>query len=137
MARFDSVTVGELLPETAHTPTILDLFFYNAALWNGHRIHFDETYAKQEEGYEGLVIQGPLQGDWMSQCVMQWLGEDGMLVEFEYSNRRAAYMGETLTVGGVVTAVDSANREISVDLFVKNASGDVIAPGAARVSLLA
>jgi 3-methylfumaryl-CoA hydratase len=33
---------------------------YNAALWNGHRIHFDEPYAREVEGYPGLVVHGPL-----------------------------------------------------------------------------
>ncbi len=133
MARIETIQVGDGLPAEDHTPTILDLFFYNAAIWNGHRIHFDEKYTTQEEGYRGIVIQGPLQGDWMSQCVMGWLGEEGTLVEFEYSNRSAAYLGDTLHVGGRVTAVDTSSGEVSVDLFVRNTAGDVIAPGAARV----
>ena len=27
---------------------------------NGHRIHYDENYAKDVEGYSGLVVHGPL-----------------------------------------------------------------------------
>ncbi len=135
MSRIETIQVGDALPSSAHTPTIVDLFFYNAAIWNGHRIHFDEKYTTEEEGYPGIVIQGPLQGDWMSQCVMEWLGEDGVLEEFEYSNRSAAYLGDTLNVGGRVTAVDLSSGAVSVELFVTNASGDVIAPGGARVRI--
>ena len=135
MARIETIRVGDALPETSHSPTIVDLFFYNAAIWNGHRIHFDEKYATEEENYEGLVIQGPLQGDWMSQCLMEWLGEDGALLEFEYSNRQAAYLGETLQVGGKVTSVDGASGEVALELHVRNEAGDVIAPGAARVRI--
>lgn len=135
MARIDEVCVGDELPTTEHTPNMLDLFFYNAAIWNGHRIHYDEPYATKVEGHPGVVVQGPLQGDWMSQCVMAWLGEDGMLAEFEYKNRGSAILGETLTVGGTVTQVDSASGEVVIELFVRNAKGDVLAPGAARVKL--
>ncbi len=37
------------------------LFRYSALTFNGHRIHYDRTYAVEEEGYPDLVIQGPLQ----------------------------------------------------------------------------
>lgn len=36
------------------------LFRYSALTFNGHRIHYDETYARNVEGYNGLVVHGPL-----------------------------------------------------------------------------
>ncbi|SEJ90100.1 FAS1-like dehydratase domain-containing protein [Paraburkholderia diazotrophica] len=36
------------------------LFRYSALTLNGHRIHYDRPYAIGEEGYEGLVVHGPL-----------------------------------------------------------------------------
>ncbi len=36
------------------------LFRFSALIFNGHRIHYDRPYAVAEEGYEGLVVQGPL-----------------------------------------------------------------------------
>ncbi len=36
------------------------LFRYSALTFNGHRIHYDQPYATQEEGYPGLVVHGPL-----------------------------------------------------------------------------
>lgn len=36
------------------------LFRYSALTFNGHRIHYDEAYARQVEGYNGLVVHGPL-----------------------------------------------------------------------------
>jgi 3-methylfumaryl-CoA hydratase len=40
-------------------PTTVDLFRYSAATYNGHRIHYDQAYAKGEEGYPDLVVHGP------------------------------------------------------------------------------
>ena len=37
------------------------LFRYSALTFNGHRIHYDEPYARQVEHYPGLVIHGPMQ----------------------------------------------------------------------------
>ena len=36
------------------------LFRYSALTLNGHRIHYDEDYARNVEGYSGLVVHGPL-----------------------------------------------------------------------------
>ena len=36
------------------------LFRYSALTFNGHRIHHDLDYARQIEGYSGLVVHGPL-----------------------------------------------------------------------------
>jgi len=130
-----SVNVGDELPGRAHTCDHVQLFFYNAILWNAHRIHYDLPYATQVEGYPGLVIAGPQIGDWMLQCVDNWIGDAGMIVGVEYSNRIAAYLGETLTTGATVTGVDPEKRIITLEAFVKNADGDVITPGVATVRM--
>jgi len=41
-------------------PTNVDLFRFSAATFNSHRIHYDAAYARDEEGYPDLVVQGPL-----------------------------------------------------------------------------
>ncbi|MYF12533.1 MAG: hypothetical protein F4229_16420 [Gammaproteobacteria bacterium] len=133
--RITALKPGDELPAQTHKPDNVQLFFYNAALWNAHRIHYDLPYATEAEGYPGLVIAGPLMGDWLGQCVEAWLGDGGALVNLEYSNRGAAYIGETLTAGGVVETVDAATGEASLTLFVRNEAGDIITPGRALVRL--
>ncbi|MFU8763414.1 MAG: hypothetical protein ACNA7T_02760 [Haliea sp.] len=126
-----TVQVGDQLPERELTPDNVQLFLYNAVLWNAHRIHFDYPYATEVEGYPGLVIAGPMLGDWLNQCVEEWLGDTGRLVSIEYSNRAASYIGETLRSGGTVTAVDLASGEVQIEVFIKNEAGEVITPGVA------
>lgn len=36
------------------------LFRFSALTANAHRIHYDQPYAREEEGYPGLVVHGPL-----------------------------------------------------------------------------
>lgn len=133
MSRISEISVGDALPERSFTATNVSLFLYNAAIWNGHRIHYDEPYTVNVEKHPAIVIDGPLQGDWMSQCVLNWLGDDGDMVSFEYSNRRASYLGETLTAVGEVTAVDVDAGKAEIKLGIRNEAGDIIAPGAAVV----
>ncbi len=40
------------------SPTLL--FRYSAVTWNTHRIHYDADYARGEEGYPALVVNGGL-----------------------------------------------------------------------------
>ena len=41
--KISELTVGEALPERSYTATNVSLFLYNAAIWNPHRIHYDEV----------------------------------------------------------------------------------------------
>ena len=127
--RFADVRVGDSLPERDFNCDNVQLMLYNAVLWNGHRIHFDEPYTKEVEGYPGLVLAGPMLGDWLHQCVEEWLGDDGRILSVDYSNRQAAYVGDTLTSGGTITAVRPNEQEIDIDVFIKNKEGALVAPG--------
>lgn len=131
LMRLEAIKPGDELPERAFTPDNVQLFMYNAALWNAHRIHFDYPYATEVEGYPGLVIAGPLLGDWLNQCVVDWVAEDGVLASIEYSNRKASYIGETLRSGGKVLSVDLDAREVELEVTIRNEADEVIAPGVA------
>jgi len=45
--------------EDIWAPTTVDLFRFSAVTFNSHRIHYDQAYARDEEGYPGLVVHGP------------------------------------------------------------------------------
>jgi 3-methylfumaryl-CoA hydratase len=53
-----------LPPCTWNEPVAIDpvfLFRFSALTFNGHRIHYDRTYATEVEKYPGLVVHGPAQ----------------------------------------------------------------------------
>lgn len=49
---------GEIVQEVTVGP--VQMFRYSAVTFNGHRIHYDRDYAREVEGYPGLVVHGPL-----------------------------------------------------------------------------
>src|SRR5690606_5964630 len=55
----EAAPIGDLVQTVMPTPTLL--FRYSALTFNGHRIHYDAPYAREVEGYPGLVVHGPLQ----------------------------------------------------------------------------
>ena len=129
------IKVDQLLPERIHKPSNVSLFLYNAAIWNPHRIHYDEIYTKRFEGHPKLVIDGPLMGDWMAQCVSNWLNEQGKIREFEYRNIHTAYLGDTLTSGGKVLSCVENKKVLTLDLWIRNSNENKVASGLAKISL--
>jgi 3-methylfumaryl-CoA hydratase len=73
------------------------LFRYSALTFNGHRIHYDADYARGEEGYPGLVIQGPLLATLLMDLASHHRGE---LATFAYRAHSPLFAPESVTVGG-------------------------------------
>ncbi len=72
------------------------LFRFSAMTFNGHRIHYDADYARQVEGYGGLVVHGPLQAVAMMNLAAQVLG--GVPSVFSYRGLSPLIAGQTATV---------------------------------------
>ena len=134
LSRLNQISVGDRLPEREFKTDNVQLFLYNAVLWNAHRIHFDHPYATEVEGYPGLVNAGPLMGDWLTQCVLEWLGDDGHLKSIEYTNRKASIIGEVLRSSGKVLSTDPEANTAVLEVKISNQAGEVIAPCTATVS---
>lgn len=132
MAR-QTIRAGQRLPEREYRPGTVQLFLYNAAIWNAHRIHYDLPYAQQDEGHPALLVDGPLQGDWLTQLVYDWMDEGDELLSFQYSNRRAGYLGDVLTAAGEVVAVEAGR--VTLALRLSNQAGQVITLGRASLRL--
>lgn len=127
-----SIAVGDTLETRRFEADSVQLFLYNAAIWNPHRIHYDLPYTQQAEGHPQLLIDGPLQGDWLTQMVEEWLGEHGVLVSFTYSNRLAAYLGDVLTGAGQVTECDEQGATLSLTLNNQNDTTTTVATARVR-----
>ena len=71
------------------------LFRYSALTFNGHRIHYDLAYARDIEGYDGLVVHGPL----LAQLLMlKAQAELGPLTEFSFRATSPLMDHETATL---------------------------------------
>ncbi len=68
MARTDE----EKAEEALFNPTLL--FRYSALTFNGHRIHYDRDYCRQVEGYDGLVVHGPLLAQYLMLMATRQIG---------------------------------------------------------------
>jgi 3-methylfumaryl-CoA hydratase len=53
------------------TPDTILLFRYSALTSNAHRIHYDQHYARSQEGYPDLVVHGPLTATLLQQFALE------------------------------------------------------------------
>jgi hydroxyacyl-ACP dehydratase HTD2-like protein with hotdog domain len=133
---YEDVQTGDQLPALTVTVDERQLFFFSAATYNGHRIHYDKDWARDVEGYDNVIVQGPLQSAVLARAVTDWIGGRGRLVEYAVQNRAIAFVGEELTFGGVVTGKRLADGTGLVDLDIAGRRGDtVLMPGTATVAL--
>ena len=70
------------------------LFRYSALTFNGHRIHYDAPYARDVEGYDGLVTHGPLIATLLMNYAQMKLGAP--LKQFAFRGQSPAIVGQTL-----------------------------------------
>ncbi len=133
---YEDVEIGAGVSPLTVTVTETQMFFFSAATYNGHRIHYDKEWARGVEGYDNVLVHGPLQAALLSRALTDWIGGAGRLVAFAVQNRAIAYPGQELTFGGVVTGKRMADGEARVDLDIFCRHGDeVLMPGTATVAL--
>jgi hydroxyacyl-ACP dehydratase HTD2-like protein with hotdog domain len=130
---FEDVDTGDVIPGLTLAVDETQMFFFSAATYNGHRIHYDKEWARDREGYDNVLVQGPLQAALLSRALTDWIGGDGRLVAFSVQNRAIALPGQELSFVGVVTEKRDDGL-VDLDIFCKRGD-DVLMPGTATVAL--
>ncbi len=114
--------LGAPLDAMELTPDPVLLFRFSALTFNGHRIHYDPPYATGVEGYDGLVVHGPLQAVLMLNLATRVLGRQP---------RTFRYRGlSPLTVGKPI-AVEAHDGQGGLALRVRITGGPVTMEAAA------
>jgi len=133
---YDDVEPGDELTPLTVTVDETQMFFFSAATYNGHRIHYDKQWARDVEGYDDVLVQGPLQAALLARAITDWIGGRGRLVEYSVQNRGVAFPGQRLTFGGTVTAkrLDGDRGLVELDI-AGSRDADVLMPGTATVEL--
>jgi len=98
------------------TPTLL--FRFSALTYNAHRIHYDRPYARDVEGYPGLLTHGPLQALAMAEAARTRYGFGDAGLVFEYRlvapllDHQGLIVRASADHGAIRTAVrDTAGRQ--------------------------
>lgn len=80
------------------TPSEVMLFRYSALTFNSHRIHYDREYARNAEGYQGLVFHGPLTATLLADLAVRETGK--RLASFSFRGLAPLFDDEPFTISG-------------------------------------
>ncbi len=72
------------------SPTTTNLFRFSAVTFNGHRIHYDQPYTTQVEGYPALVVHGPF----AAARLAQFAGRERPLARFAFRAAAPLFAGQ-------------------------------------------
>ncbi|MFE9327509.1 MaoC family dehydratase N-terminal domain-containing protein [Nocardia sp. NPDC052278] len=75
------------------------LFRFSALTGNAHRIHYDEPYTREVEGFSGLVVHGPLLALLLLELPRRFAPER-TVASFEFRARKPIFAGQPFTVHG-------------------------------------
>ncbi|MEE8171818.1 MAG: MaoC family dehydratase N-terminal domain-containing protein, partial [Alphaproteobacteria bacterium] len=75
------------------------LFRYSALTFNPHRIHYDQPYCTEEEGYPGLVVHGPLIATLMVDLCRR-SRPDSEIKEFSFRAMAPLFVDHAMVLGG-------------------------------------
>lgn len=106
-------------------PDSVLLFRYSALTFNGHRIHYDLDYARNEEHYPGLVVHGPLQTMLMLELCRAH--DPRPVQKLDYRALNPVFHTGRFTVNGVLQA--DGRR---ADVWTANAAGAYAMAGTAQ-----
>lgn len=82
-------------------PDTVLLFRYSALTFNAHRIHYDLPYAREAEGYPGLVVNGGLTTLLLIETARPHL--TGRIAGYAARAMRPLFIGNPLTLSGRMT----------------------------------
>jgi 3-methylfumaryl-CoA hydratase len=75
------------------------LFRYSALTFNAHRIHYDRDYCRQEFGFPGLVVHGPLMATLLIELVRKNL-PSARVIEYSFRAQAPLFDFQTFKVEG-------------------------------------
>ncbi len=93
------------------------LFRYSALTFNGHRIHYDQPYATETEGYPGLIAHGPLLATLLLDLMLNEGGQ-ALPARFDFRALRPVFDTAAFTLNG-------RPGDSGADLWVADAEGQL------------
>ncbi len=132
---FGSIAVGDTATfERVITREMMEAFLVVSG--DNNPLHVDEDYAKSQ-GFDSCVVYGGVSTSFFSTLAGVYLpGRRCILHSVESMYKKPVFVGDTLTVNGEVSEVNTVYGEITVKVRISNQHGKVVTRGLFKAGIL-
>jgi acyl dehydratase len=118
--KFNSVTLGELLPEKTMSLTRQDLINYAGVSGDLNPIHWDDDIARKM-GLDGVIAHGMLTIGMGGGYITSWVGDPGAVTEYNVRLTAMVHVpndgkGIDIVFSGRVKAVEPETKSVTIAL---------------------
>jgi len=133
---FEDAQVESEIPFLVKKVTLLQLAIYSGVTWNFYKLHWDREFARGK-GFRDVNAHGPLLGAFLSQMLVNWIGESGTLKKLKYAIRGMTFPGDTVTCKGKVAnrSVGDGGNLLTCNVWIENQNGEKVVTGEATMAL--
>ena len=89
------------------------MFRYSAITYNSHRIHYDLDYTKKKEGYENLLVHGPLLASFSLEYI-SLIKKTKSIKSFSFKIIKPVYVNEKITLKMYYSVKDKKKFKIVI-----------------------
>lgn len=115
------------------TEEMMQFFCQVSGDWNP--LHRDAAYARSK-GYQDKVVYGMLTASFLSALAGVWLpGERSLIHQVEAEFPAPVYVGDVLTVEGIVKEKNDTFRFLNVKVTIRNQAGKKVLRGKMRIQV--
>ncbi|MEF2978890.1 MaoC family dehydratase [Subtercola sp. YIM 133946] len=135
-ASLGALAVGDVVAERSFTLTRDSLVRYAGASGDFNTIHYRDDIAKAV-GLDGVLAHGMLTMGLTVQPVVDWLGDPGLIVDYQVRFTRPVYVdadtGAVVSVTAKVGQLDAEAATARIDLVVTSNDQTVLGKAQVRV----
>lgn len=131
---YEELSVGHT---ESFTVTVTEEMMQSFCRISGDRnpLHRDMDYARSK-GYQDKVVYGMLTASFLSALAGVWLpGERSLIHQVEVEFPAPVYVGDVLTVEGIVKEKNDTFRFLQVKVTIRNQSGKKVLRGKMRIQV--
>ena len=129
-ATWESIEVGQQIPEVKKTPGVTQLVKYAAGSGDFNPLHHDYHF-KQSKMIGSVIVHGRFKYASLGEIISDWLGHNGRIKSISCQYRGMDFPNKEMTIKGSVDQKYEENGEklAEVNVWIENDTGNVTTPG--------
>ena len=129
---FNNLEIGYEIPKLVKCVTTQQMARWAGATDEYYEIHYDKDYAIKQ-GLPGVIVAGGMIWAFLSQMIINWVGEPECLKKINCTFRGMQFPNEEISCKGKIAKkyTENGKRYVECDIWVENSKGEKSSSGLA------